>query len=360
MQTLAPTRSIAVTGPPQRDITSAKRQLASGRDWDGREQRPCSAAGYAGCQFERPCPPSTKMVAQLIQRACSEASITRSAATIVHAACHRRDGDSADIARAESVPKNNASIELNEFRPFNETEFLRTSDGHRSERGAGFLPAVRAVAVPHEHQLFDFKSDAATETTSSNHVVPASAPDSNIKSDQITAVSANCYAPSTAIVLHLKVAVFLRWDRQYLDRILSNCVANMDTISPQARSALMARIRSKNTAPERTVRSILHRLGFRFRLHGRDLLGKPDIVLPRHRKIILVHGCFWHGHTCALASKPKSNRSYWKKKMAANYSRDARVENGLVCDGWSVLVLWECDIRKHTGLIEKLTDFMHS
>lgn len=122
----------------------------------------------------------------------------------------------------------------------------------------------------------------------------------------------------------------------------------------------MARIRSKDTKPERVVRSILHRLGFRFRLHRQDLPGKPDIVLPRYKKIVLVQGCFWHGHTCTLASKPKSNRDYWRKKINRNRLRDRRVRRDLLAQGWSVLEIWECAIRKETGLLVKLERFMHS
>lgn len=132
----------------------------------------------------------------------------------------------------------------------------------------------------------------------------------------------------------------------------------MDTISRDARSALMSRIRSKNTKPELAVRSILHRLGFRFRLHRADLPGRPDIVLPRHRKAILVHGCFWHGHTCRLASKPKSNQQYWTDKIAKNKDRDAHNRNELETAGWDVLELWECEIRAGAGLEERLASFM--
>jgi DNA mismatch endonuclease (patch repair protein) len=134
----------------------------------------------------------------------------------------------------------------------------------------------------------------------------------------------------------------------------------MDNISKVDRSALMSRIRSKDTKPERAVRSILHHLGFRFRIHRNDLPGKPDVVLPRHRKIILVHGCFWHGHFCALASKPKSNQDYWREKIKTNRLRDRRVKRDLVKQGWSVLELWECEIRKETGLPDKLKAFMCS
>jgi len=132
----------------------------------------------------------------------------------------------------------------------------------------------------------------------------------------------------------------------------------MDTITKAERSALMSRIRSKDTLPERTVRSILHRLGYRFRLHCDDLPGKPDIVLPKHRKIILVNGCFWHGHSCQLASKPKSNKSYWTAKISTNRTRDANNLAALARMGWTVLELWECDVRKREGLEEKLRAFM--
>lgn len=134
----------------------------------------------------------------------------------------------------------------------------------------------------------------------------------------------------------------------------------MDTISKAARSELMARIRSKNTKPELIVRSQLHRLGFRFRVHRKDLPGKPDIVLPRHHKIILVHGCFWHGHSCPLGSKPKSNQDYWREKIRNNRLRDRRVKRELIKQGWTVLELWECKIRKNVGIKEKLEIFMRT
>lgn len=124
----------------------------------------------------------------------------------------------------------------------------------------------------------------------------------------------------------------------------------MDTFTPAERSALMRRIGGKNTGPELAVRSIFHRLGYRFRLHRRDLPGRPDIVLPKHHKAILVHGCFWHGHTCRLAAKPKSNESYWLPKIAGNRARDARNLEALTSLGWTVLELWECAIRQREGL----------
>lgn len=135
---------------------------------------------------------------------------------------------------------------------------------------------------------------------------------------------------------------------------------SMDTITPSKRSALMSRIRSKDTRPELVVRSMLHRLGYRFRLHRKNLPGCPDIVLPKYRKIILVQGCFWHGHSCRLGSKPKSNENYWNAKIQANRARDVRNVAALKQQGWSVLELWECDIRKIEGLKEKIETFMQS
>ena len=136
-----------------------------------------------------------------------------------------------------------------------------------------------------------------------------------------------------------------------------NRLEAMDSISAEQRSLLMGRIRSKDTQPERVVRSIIHRMGYRFRLHQKDLPGKPDVVLSRHRKIVLIQGCFWHGHTCRLASKPKSNTSYWQTKIATNRARDLRNTATLAEQGWKVLELWECEIR--AGLfLQKLRRFM--
>lgn len=132
----------------------------------------------------------------------------------------------------------------------------------------------------------------------------------------------------------------------------------MDILTPPARSKLMGRIRSKNTKPEIAVRSALHRMGYRFRLHCKDLPGRPDIVLPRHRKIVLVQGCFWHGHMCRLASKPKSNEAYWEAKICTNRERDARNIAALAAMGWSVLELWECSIKNRSDLEANLRKFM--
>ena len=110
-------------------------------------------------------------------------------------------------------------------------------------------------------------------------------------------------------------------------------------------SERMARVRQRNTSPELAVRSCLHRLGYRFRLHCRDLPGTPDIVLPKHRKAIFVHGCFWHCHECHLFKWPKSNAAFWRKKILGNRHRDARNVKELRKLGWHVMTVWECAVR---------------
>ena len=115
--------------------------------------------------------------------------------------------------------------------------------------------------------------------------------------------------------------------------------------TPATRSANMSRIRSKDTKPEMLVRKALHRLGFRFRLHVRDLPGRPDIVLPKYATIIEVKGCFWHGHSCREGRIPNSNRGYWEPKLLRNKARDVSNERKLRRLGWSVRTLWECQIE---------------
>ncbi len=118
-----------------------------------------------------------------------------------------------------------------------------------------------------------------------------------------------------------------------------------DTLTRAERSALMARIRGTDTKPEVFVRSALHRAGFRFRLHGRTLPGRPDIVLPKHRTVVFVHGCFWHRHGCALSSEPATRRAFWREKFARNVARDKRTAAALRRAGWRVLTVWECSLR---------------
>ncbi|SIR50426.1 T/G mismatch-specific endonuclease [Pseudacidovorax sp. RU35E] len=120
----------------------------------------------------------------------------------------------------------------------------------------------------------------------------------------------------------------------------------------------MSRIRGKDTKPELVVRSMLHRMGYRFRIHRKDLPGRPDIVLPRHRKAVLVHGCFWHGHLCKIAPGSKSNTAYWSPKIEANRARDQRNRVALAELGWQVLELWECEIRDLPRTEERLLAFL--
>ncbi|MGB6973812.1 MAG: very short patch repair endonuclease [Terracidiphilus sp.] len=115
-----------------------------------------------------------------------------------------------------------------------------------------------------------------------------------------------------------------------------------------ARSALMSSIRSKNTKPELIIRSALHAMGYRFRLHMRQLPGSPDIVLPKHKTVIQVKGCFWHGHSCRAGLLPNTNRDYWVPKLARNRDRDRLSERKLRRLGWSVFSMWECDIKRST------------
>lgn len=119
-----------------------------------------------------------------------------------------------------------------------------------------------------------------------------------------------------------------------------------DTLTPKQRSALMAKIKGRDTRPEKVVRSLLHSLGARFRLNRRDLPGTPDIVLPGRRLVIFVHGCFWHRHGgCRGATSPQTRRKFWQTKFAANQARDARVAKQLRKAGWRVMIVWECQTK---------------
>lgn len=131
-----------------------------------------------------------------------------------------------------------------------------------------------------------------------------------------------------------------------------------DVHSRETRSYNMSRIRSRDTKPELLVRSLVHRLGYRFRLHVSDLPGKPDIVLPRHEKVILVHGCYWHMHRCRYGRVvPKTNTEFWQQKRQGNVDRDRRNLRELRRLGWQTLVLWECWTRDGR-MEEKLREFL--
>ena len=135
-----------------------------------------------------------------------------------------------------------------------------------------------------------------------------------------------------------------------------------DSISPARRSANMRQIKSTGMKPELVVRTLVHGLGFRFRLHRRDLPGKPDLVLPRLKKIIFVHGCFWHGHAdpaCVDGRRqPKSNLGYWLPKLARNKERDMSNIMELQTLGWDVGIVWECETRKRDCLALRLSSFL--
>ena len=131
--------------------------------------------------------------------------------------------------------------------------------------------------------------------------------------------------------------------------------------SPEVRRRTMQAVKSKDTTPELLVRSLTHRMGYRFRLHRKDLPGKPDLVFPGTHKAIFVHGCFWHGHDCARGARvPKSNRDYWTKKIARNQERDHAACAALARSGWTSLVVWECDLGNEKGLKAQVRKFLNS
>lgn len=129
----------------------------------------------------------------------------------------------------------------------------------------------------------------------------------------------------------------------------------VDHISPERRSWLMSRVRGKHTSPEIRVRRAAHRLGLRFRLHRKDLPGKPDLVFRKHAVALFVHGCFWHRHpNCPKSTTPKSKTQYWEEKFVSNCERDARSYTALAKLGWKVEIVWECETKQHQLLDERL------
>jgi DNA mismatch endonuclease (patch repair protein) len=124
------------------------------------------------------------------------------------------------------------------------------------------------------------------------------------------------------------------------------------------RSANMRAIRSKDMLPELSVRSLVHNLGYRFRLHRKDLPGKPDLVFGPRRKVIFVHGCFWHSHSCKIAHVPRSNVNYWGPKLEKNRVRDRKSLKALKAEGWTSLVVWECETRNEYLLTKRLSGFL--
>lgn len=131
-----------------------------------------------------------------------------------------------------------------------------------------------------------------------------------------------------------------------------------DTRTPEQRRRIMQAVGTKDTGPEMMVRKLLHAHGYRFRLHRKDLPGKPDIVFPGRRKILMIHGCYWHGHTCDKGKLPKSKLAYWAPKIDANRKRDTANEQALCDHGWEVLTVWQCETRDHNLLADRLIAFL--
>lgn len=132
-----------------------------------------------------------------------------------------------------------------------------------------------------------------------------------------------------------------------------------DVFDREKRSWIMSRVSGKDTKPEMVVRRMIHAMGYRYRLHARDLPGRPDIVLPKHKKVVFVHGCFWHGHPgCKRSDRPTSNAEFWNTKIDRNIVRDATAVAGLEAQGWKVLTVWQCRIRNREGLHDDLNRFL--
>lgn len=135
----------------------------------------------------------------------------------------------------------------------------------------------------------------------------------------------------------------------------------MDVFSKEKRSQIMSRVSGKNTKPELVVRSLLHKMGYRFRLHRKNLPGKPDITLQKYKKVIFVHGCFWHGHTdCPRSKRPTTNKKFWREKLDKNRERDKASVNNLKELGWDVLVVWTCEVNDIFKLKNKLLSFLEN
>ena len=134
-----------------------------------------------------------------------------------------------------------------------------------------------------------------------------------------------------------------------------------DTLTPTQRSERMSRVRGKDTGPEMVVRRLVHGLGYRYRLHRRDLPGAPDLVFITRRKVIFVHGCFWHRHgdsRCKLARLPKSRLDFWLPKLEANKERDLRNEQALRGAGWQVMTIWECELKDLSSLGKRIRSYL--
>jgi DNA mismatch endonuclease (patch repair protein) len=129
--------------------------------------------------------------------------------------------------------------------------------------------------------------------------------------------------------------------------------------TPESRSRIMRAVKGRDTSLEMTVRRLIYSMGYRYRLHRKDLPGKPDLVFSGRRKVLFIHGCFWHGHGCKRGARvPKTNREYWEKKIARNQARDAKNKAALQTLGWDVLIIWECQINEEAVLKQRLLQFL--
>ena len=136
-----------------------------------------------------------------------------------------------------------------------------------------------------------------------------------------------------------------------------------DSVSKERRSEIMSRIRAKDSKPEMAVRRLVHGMGYRYRLHRRDLPGTPDLVFSPRRKVIFVHGCFWHQHddpNCRKSTLPSSNRDYWHPKLKRNAERDRENRARLDALGWKILVIWECEVERGSDLAERIVEFLET
>ena len=133
----------------------------------------------------------------------------------------------------------------------------------------------------------------------------------------------------------------------------------VDHVDPAKRALIMAAVHSQDTGPEVAVRKIIHRLGYRYRLHDRALPGRPDLVFPSRRKVIFVHGCFWHRHPkCRYATSPKTREEFWEAKFTSNVARDRIARRELKRMGWAILTVWQCELKNPDKLTERLNDFL--
>lgn len=157
---------------------------------------------------------------------------------------------------------------------------------------------------------------------------------------------------------NLALAILIRWIRT-VGILQPRRSAMVDTLSKEKRSWLMSQVSSKNTKPELAVRSLLHGIGYRFRLHASDLPGKPDIVFRSRKKVIFVHGCFWHGHQgCKYAKLPGTHVDFWAQKLDRNRMRDARILADLNAAGWQVYTIWQCEIKDLAATTAALKKFL--